>query len=246
METSWKKIIVRFCIIVALIFSASYVVGKYREYKEQEPGGKQYIKKEISTEVRNEVLTGKAGVNDRLLGFEDVNIVRLYIYVHAYNQMVNEEERIVIDYVNSDEENTIGNLEGLSKEFQSAEFLSDSYDVKEYMDAKVTFDYFEEDNITNPESPIDYIEAFIYRVGSGMPYYEERVKDYDFQIGLLANDYGAEHPEMECERNEYGNINRYDLSIEQVNELIRKYDLKELYGVEYQINDAVMLKAYDE
>ena len=34
METSWKKIILRFCIIVIIIFSASYVVGEYREYKE--------------------------------------------------------------------------------------------------------------------------------------------------------------------------------------------------------------------
>jgi len=33
MEISWKKIIVRFCIIVIIIFFASYVVGEYREYK---------------------------------------------------------------------------------------------------------------------------------------------------------------------------------------------------------------------
>lgn len=50
----------------------------------------------------------------------------------------------------------------------------------------------------------------------------------------------------EHKEQEYGNINHYDLSIEQVKELIRKYDLKELYGVEYQIDDDVMLKSYDE
>ena len=60
------------------------------------------------------------------------------------------------------------------------------------------------------------------------------------------NEYMAENPEIKCELNEYGNVEIYDLSIEQVNELIRKYDLKELYGVEYQIDDDVMLKSCDE
>ena len=91
METSWKKIILRFCIIVIIIFSASYVVGEYREYKEQQEIGTQLEREEVSTEVRNEVLTGKAGVKDKLLGYEDVNLTRLYIYVHAYNQMVEEK-----------------------------------------------------------------------------------------------------------------------------------------------------------
>ena len=59
METSWKKIILRFCIIVIIIFSASYVVGEYREYKEQQEIGTQLEREEVSTEVRNEVLTGK-------------------------------------------------------------------------------------------------------------------------------------------------------------------------------------------
>ena len=105
METSWKKIILRFCIIVIIIFSASYVVGEYREYKEQQEIGTQLEREEVSTEVRNEVLTGKAGVKDKLLGYEDVNLTRLYIYVHAYNQMVEEDERIIIDDVNSNKEN---------------------------------------------------------------------------------------------------------------------------------------------
>lgn len=100
METSWKKIILRFCIIVIIIFSASYVVGEYREYKEQQEIGTQLEREEVSTEVRNEVLTGKAGVKDKLLGYEDVNLTRLYIYVHAYNQMVEEDERIIIDRAN--------------------------------------------------------------------------------------------------------------------------------------------------
>ena len=56
----------------------------------------------------------------------------------------------------------------------------------------------------------------------------------------------AENQEIKCLLNEYGNVEIYDLSIEQVNELIRKYDLKELYGVEYQIDDDVMLKSCDE
>ena len=76
--------------------------------------------------------------------------------------------------------------------------------------------------------------------------YEEKVKDYEYQIRLFANEYMAENPEIKCELNEYGNVEIYDLSIEQVNELIRKYDLKELYGVEYQIDDDVMLKSCDE
>lgn len=70
MEISWKKIIVRFCIIVIIIFFASYVVGEYREYreyKEQQEIGTQLEREEVSTEVRNEVLTGKAGVKDKLL-----------------------------------------------------------------------------------------------------------------------------------------------------------------------------------
>ena len=132
METSWKKIILRFCIIVIIIFSASYVVGEYREYKEQQEIGTQLEREEVSTEVRNEVLTGKAGVKDKLLGYEDVNLTRLYIYVHAYNQMVEEDERIIIDDVNSNKENEIGNIDGLSKEFLYSSF-SDNYDIKEYM-----------------------------------------------------------------------------------------------------------------
>ena len=99
METSWKKIIARFCIIVAIIFSASYVVGEYRIHKEEQEISAQLEEKEkISTEIRNKVLTGKAGVKDKLLGYEDVNLTRLYIYAHAYNQMVDEDERIIIDW----------------------------------------------------------------------------------------------------------------------------------------------------
>ena len=225
METSWKKIILRFCIIVIIIFSASYVVGEYREYKEQQEIGTQLEREEVSTEVRNEVLTGKAGVKDKLLGYEDVNLTRLYIYVHAYNQMVEEDERIIIDDVNSNKENEIGNIDGLSKEFLYSSF-SDNYDIKEYMNAKLPFDYFEEDRETTHH--IDAIETFIYRVASGRLNYEEKVKDYEYQIRLLANEYMAENPEIKCELNEYGNVEIYDLSIEQVNELIRKYDLKEL------------------
>lgn len=243
METSWKKIILRFCIIVIIIFSASYVVGEYREYKEQQEIGTQLEREEVSTEVRNEVLTGKAGVKDKLLGYEDVNLTRLYIYVHAYNQMVEEDERIIIDDVNSNKENEIGNIDGLSKEFLYSSF-SDNYDIKEYMNAKLPFDYFEEDRETTHH--IGAIETFIYRVASGRLNYEEKVKDYEYQIRLLANEYMAENPEIKCELNEYGNVEIYDLSIEQVNELIRKYDLKELYGVEYQIDDDVMLKSCDE
>lgn len=242
METSWKKIIVRFCIIAVIIFSASYVVGEYREYKEQQEIGTQLEREEVSTEVRNEVLTGKAGVKDKLLGYEDVNLTRLYVYVHAYNQMVNEDERIIIDDVNSNKENEIGNIDRLSKEFLYSSF-SDNYDIKEYMNAKVPFDYFEEDRETTHH--IGAIEAFIYRVGSGVPNYAAKVKDYESRIRLLANEYMAENPEIKWELNEYDNVEFYDLSIEQVNELIRKYDLKELYGLEYQINDDVMLRDYN-
>lgn len=244
METSWKKIIARFCIIVAIIFSASYVVGEYRIHKEEQEISAQLEEKEkISTEIRNKVLTGKAGVKDKLLGYEDVNLTRLYIYAHAYNQMVDEDERIIIDDLNPDEENEIGNLDELSKEFISEGLFNN--DVKEYMDANVTFDYFD-DNIADTERPFGDVKVFIYRVGSSDSYYDERIKEYDFQIRLLANDYGSENPKFKCERDEYGDIEHYDLSIQQVNELIRKYDLKELYGVEYQINDDVMLKTYDE
>lgn len=208
----------------------------------------QSERKEISTEIRNEVLTGKVGIKEKLLGYEEVNLTRLYIYVHAYNQMVNKDERIVIDYVNPEEESEIGNLDRLLREFQPAELLlSDNYDIKKYMDTKELFDYFDEnENIANPERPADYIETFIYRVGGGMADYKKEIEEYDFQIGRLANAYGTEHPEIKCERDEYGYVRHYDLSIEQISELIRKYDLKELYGVEYQIDDTVMLKSYDE
>ena len=241
METSWKKIILRFCIIVIIIFSASYVVGEYREYKEQQEIGTQLEREEVSTEVRNEVLTGKAGVKDKLLGYEDVNLTRLYIYVHAYNQMVEEDERIIIDDVNSNKENEIGNIDGLSKEFLYSSF-SDNYDIKEYMNAKLPFDYFEEDRETTHH--IDAIETFIYRVASGRLNYEEKVKDYEYQIRLLANEYMAENPEIKCELNEYGNVEIYDLSIEQVNELIRKYDLKELFKKHIALYIVTLLAAF--
>ena len=93
--------------------------------------------------------------------------------------------------------------------------------------------------------------GFIFRVTQSVELfctydYKKEIEEYDFQIGRLANAYGTEHPEIKCERDEYGYIRHYDLSIEQISELIRKYDLKELYGVEYQIDDTVMLKSYDE
>ena len=70
--------------------------------------------------------------------------------------MVNKDERIVIDYVNPEEESEMGNLDRLLKEFQPAELLlSDNYDIKKYMDTKELFDYFDENkNIANPERPV--------------------------------------------------------------------------------------------
>ena len=54
METSWEKDYSAFLHIVIIIFSASYVVGEYREYKEQQEIGTQLEREEVSTEVRNE------------------------------------------------------------------------------------------------------------------------------------------------------------------------------------------------